>query len=106
MAKLDPRDVAKQNGFDASDFLKFIYQSHRDSLTAFEKIKEQDVERIIAEYGEVREQARIAEEAARIEEEKKQKALASMLITSGFSFEGKRSKGSRRESCKDSKEKQ
>ncbi len=88
MAKLDPRDVAKQNGFDASDFLKFIYQSHRDSLTAFEKIKEQDVERIIAEYGEVREQARIAEEAARIEEEKKQKALASMLITSGFSFEG------------------
>ena len=46
------------------------------------------MERIIAEDGEVRAQARIEEEAARIEEEKKQKALASMLITSGFSFEG------------------
>lgn len=98
MAKVDLVRVAAQYGFDASDFLHYVNTGKFFTcLDGLGRLDTRDVAKIVAAYREEKEaqaapakseQERIADEQARIEEEKKQKALASMLITSGFSFEG------------------
>ena len=102
------KDICLQYGFDLAEFERFIYKNdinHKNSLTSM-LIDDEDVKRVVGLYStelerieaekrdkaKAEEQARLEAERAQVEaqeeEEKKRKALAEMLITSGFNFDG------------------
>ncbi len=84
------KDLCKQQNFDLAHFEKYI-RSHeikyKDGLAGI-TFDDADVPNII--YWYKNELKRLQEEAqsAREEEQRKKKALAEMLITSGFNFDG------------------
>ena len=95
------KDICNKHGFNQIQFENFL----RDRKYKFREwingitVNDSDVDEIVAAYKETlqekanaEEQARIQarnEEARRLEEERiKKKALAEMLITSGFTFDG------------------
>lgn len=102
------KDLCRQNGFDLYNFEEFLRTNsieHKDGFTGI-SVNDSDVDRIISLYREdlVRQKQREREELQRQEYEKqeaiirkkeeeeedkqKKKALAQMLITSGFTFDG------------------
>ena len=97
------RDIAKNNGFDVEAFELFCNSENSIEVKgAFSSsIADSDVSRVIELYkSETAKKQAEKEEAARAEEEKKlaaeraaeekKQALANMIITSGFSFDGYR----------------
>ena len=88
------KDICKQYGFDLGQFEKYVNEhniKHKDGFTGM-TVEDAEISQIVSEYLK-EEQARIAaeEQAKREEEEeaqRKKKALAEMLITSGFNFDG------------------
>lgn len=104
-------DIARKNGIKKDEFEKFLLESNypykngllgmslndkiEEAVAEFKKIKAEEEEAIererkIQEEQDLMEQRMIEEEQRMIEEEERNKrqALASMLITSGFSFDG------------------
>ena len=95
------KDICKENGFNQSHFEKFVREKklpHKDGLISF-TIEESDVPKIIEDYkAELQrlKEEKAAKDAAEAEEKRlaeeeaarKKKALAEMLITSGFNFDG------------------
>ena len=95
------RDIAKNNGFDADAFERFCNSEKSIEVkgTFSSSIADSDVSRVVEMFK--KEQVRLQEEKeqkAKVEEERrlavqraaeeKKRALANMLITSGFSFDG------------------
>lgn len=95
------RDIAKNNGFDADAFESFCNSEKSIEVkgTFSSSIADSDVSRVVEMFK--KEQVRLQEEKeqkAKAEEERrlaaqraaeeKKRALANMLITSGFSFDG------------------
>ena len=92
---MNVRELAEKNGYNADDFENFaLKQTELKVKTAYggARIDDTQVEILIKKYDEANpsaKAARAAEEAERAAEEaKKRKAMAEMLITSGFNFDG------------------
>lgn len=93
-------EISKQYGFDEYDFQQFLAHKReiRTSGAFSPKIDDEDVEKAVNLYTEEvikpREEKRLAAEKAeqdRIQKaQEKQRAMAEMLISSGFNFEGYR----------------
>jgi uncharacterized protein YbjQ (UPF0145 family) len=95
-------DIASKNGFNKTDFEQFVRNSgftYTSGVFAGMNVEDADVDKIVSRYNEkviTQKQAAANEaqrqrqeaERARKAAEEKQRALASMLITSGFSFDG------------------
>ena len=95
------KDICKEHGFNLEHFEKFVREKklpHKDTFISL-TIEDADVPKVIEEYRvelqrlkEAKEAKAAAEaEAKRLAEEeaaRKKKALAEMLITSGFNFDG------------------
>lgn len=90
-------DIAKKYGFDKEEFETFVVQRTKIPTSGFAtKISDDDVEKAVKLFTEEvinpREEKRLAAEKAEQErirkEQEKQNAMASMLITSGFNFDG------------------
>ena len=90
-------EIAKRNGLNETDFLDFVIRSNQFKTTGTfsTSIDDADVERAVMSYQE----NKIAKEEAHDPEmiqkkmqmsKEKQQAISSMLISSGFSFEGYR----------------
>jgi uncharacterized protein YbjQ (UPF0145 family) len=98
------KDIAKSNGLDSKTFDQWLKQSDYETkssimtggLTVDDGV---DTAEMVGKYNEylAREEERLAQEQERLEVERrnaeraaqdKQRALASMLITSGFNFDG------------------
>jgi uncharacterized protein YbjQ (UPF0145 family) len=85
------KDIAKQYGVDATRFESFIRQSNFSYREGFSNIildDDQDIGQVISIYQKYETQLAEENERKRLEEVYKQEALANMLITSGFSFDG------------------
>lgn len=97
------KDIAKSNGLDPKTFDGWLKQTgyeYKAGMTGGLTVPDDtDADALVAIYNEylAEEQERLAEEQTRLAEEKanaeraaqtKQQELASMLITSGFSFDG------------------
>ena len=95
------RDIAKNYGFDADAFERFCNSEKSIEVkgTFSPTVADSDVNRVVELYkkemarkqAENEEKARVEEEkrlAAKRAEEEKKIALANMLITSGFNFDG------------------
>ena len=96
------KDIAKSYGLDAASLEAWLRQSsypHKSGLTGVSVADDVEVGGLVAEYNQfiteqqqlrVREEERLAKEheTAAQEAREKQQALASILITSGFNFEG------------------
>lgn len=73
------KDLCKEYGFDQSQFEKYLKDygvKHKSGLTGT-VVEDAEVAQIVSDYREVLGQ-----------DEQKRKALAEMLITSGFTFDG------------------
>lgn len=87
---MNVNDLAKQYGFDKGDLASFLddsdYEVHHSLMK--KTVDDSDIDGIVRDYRQ-----HLADEKERAEEAKKaaaakKRALASMLITSGFSFDG------------------
>lgn len=92
---MNVRELAEKHGYNADDFESFaLKQTELKVKTAYggARIDDSQVELLIEKYDEANpsaKAARAAEEAAQaVEEAQKRKAMAEMLITSGFNFDG------------------
>ena len=94
------KDVAKNNGFNLEDF-EYVLKNNPEHVTGVNDgflgmtIDEKSVDQAVAFYKEVleirvkeKEQKAIEREEEKRATEEKERALASMLITSGFNFDG------------------
>lgn len=88
------KDIAVKYGIDKSDFESFVTRKNLPYTPTFTSIaiEDSDVDAIVKMYKEAKkkaldEQTRCEEEAA-AEAQRKSAALANMIITSGFSFDG------------------
>lgn len=89
------KDIAKRWGFDRKHFEQWIEQSShrvRSGFTGMDIEDGQDIEQIVQLYQVDLAAEQAKAEAERLDQEErervKQAALSSMLITSGFSFDG------------------
>lgn len=96
------KDIARNNGLDPKAFDNWLKQSgypQKSGMTGLTVDDGVNTDELIGKYNEhlVQEQERLAQEQARIAHERanaeqtaaeKQRELASMLITSGFNFDG------------------
>jgi len=90
------KDIAKQYGVDGDQFVEWLRKSNYPFKTGVmggvDVDESQDFGRIVADFTQyAAERDRAAAEQAersRVEAERKKQALASMLITSGFNFDG------------------
>jgi uncharacterized protein YbjQ (UPF0145 family) len=96
------KDIARNYGLDPAAFDRWLAQSGHPYKSGFTGLTVDDgvhADQLISDYNEylAQEQQRLAEEQARLAEEQanadradqlKQQALAGMLITSGFNFDG------------------
>ncbi|KRB46522.1 YbjQ family protein [Terrabacter sp. Root181] len=96
------KDIAKRYGLEPASFDRWLKQSgqpHRSGLTGLTVDDSQDADELVGKYNRhlTEEQERFAQEQERaaLEQDRaeraaevKQQALASMLITSGFNFDG------------------
>ena len=92
MAVVKTKDIAKQNGFTLELFEQFLLKNKNrfkvESGVFSKTVAEEDVARAVEEYKKERAAIdRAQAEAARKEREHRQ-AIASMLVTSGFNFDG------------------
>ncbi len=87
-------NIAISHGWKVNELYRFISESGFSVTKKMfgDEVDDADVDSIIAQYSAVLTRKAAEEkaqrEAAEVEEQKKQAALASMLITSGFSFDG------------------
>lgn len=91
------KDLCKQYGFNQTQFENFLRKQQFKYTDWFNGIavNDSDVEEIVSAFKEKLEMDKMLEEQARIDEirkpeedRKKKSALAEMLITSGFTFDG------------------
>ena len=91
------KDLCKQYGFNQTQFENFLRKQKFKYTDWFNGIavNDSDVEEIVSAFKEKLEMDKMLEEQARIDEirkpeedRKKKRALAEMLITSGFTFDG------------------
>lgn len=91
------KDLCKQYGFNQTQFENFLRKQQFKYTDWFNGIavNDSDVEEIVSAFKEKLEMDKMLEEQARIDEirkpeedRKKKRALAEMLITSGFTFDG------------------
>src|SRR4051794_3390933 len=96
------KDIAKNHGIDQAAFEGWLKQSGRQYKSGFAGLTVDDsvpMDELISDYNQhlthkqelrANEQARLAEEQAKTDraDQLKRQALASMLITSGFNFDG------------------
>jgi uncharacterized protein YbjQ (UPF0145 family) len=96
------KDIAKNHGLDPAAFDRWLKQSghqFKSGLTGLTVDDSVQADELISEYNQhlAQEQERLAQEQERLAEEQanadradqlKHQALASMLITSGFNFDG------------------
>lgn len=96
------KDIAKNYGLDHNAFDRWLRQSgqqHKSGLTGLTVDDSVNTDELVSMYNQhlAQEQERLAEEQERLAQEQanaertaqvKQKAMASMLITSGFNFDG------------------
>ena len=96
------KDIAKNNGLDPKGFDGWLRESgnqFKSGMTGLTVDDSVDTQELVAGYNAhlAQEQERLSQEQARVAEEKanaqraaqeKQQFLASMLITSGFNFDG------------------
>ena len=90
------KDVARQYGLDSNAFLTWLHSSGYETKSSFsgalEIVDGQDAEAIVAQFKADQADAKDQVERQKAEQEQtardKQQALASMLITSGFNFDG------------------
>ena len=91
------KDLCKQYGFNQTQFENFLRKQQFKYTDWFNGIavNDSDVEEIVTAFKEKLEMDKMLEEQARIDEirkpeedRKKKRALAEMLITSGFTFDG------------------
>lgn len=87
-------DIAKKNGFDVTRLTRYIKQAGfaLDEGMLNDRVSDSDVDAIVEGYqkkieDEVREEMRLRK-AEEEERERMEKALSSMLVTSGFNFDG------------------
>ncbi len=87
-------DIASKNKWNKHDLQEFVTSAGFNVTTKMfgVEVNDQDVDAIVTQYSQylAQMQARAAQiqAAAQAESRRKQEALASMLITSGFSFDG------------------
>ena len=96
------KDIAKSNGLDPKAFDGWLKQSgyeYKSGMTGLTVDDNVNTDELVGRYNQhlAEEQERLAEEQARLAQERanaeraaqeKQRVLASMLITSGFNFDG------------------
>ncbi len=96
------KDIARNNGLDPKAFDSWLKQSgypHKSGMTGLTVDDSVNTDELVGKYNEhvVLEQERLAQEQARLAQERanaertaaeKQRDFASMLITSGFNFDG------------------
>lgn len=96
------KDIAKNYGIDLGAFEFWLRQSgypHKSGLTGLSVADGVNTDELVASFNQYhfQEQGRLAEQQAQLAEEQenaartaqiKQQAMASMLITSGFNFDG------------------
>src|SRR5947209_8714962 len=96
------RDIAKTHGLDAAAFEEWLKQSghqYKSGMTGTTVDDSVNTDELVSSYNQylAQEQERFAQEQERFAQEQaeteraaqeKQQALASMLITSGFNFDG------------------
>lgn len=96
------KDIARSSGLDPKAFDKWLKQSgyaHKYGVTGLTVDDSVNIDELIGKYNEhlALEQERLAQEQSRLAQERanaeqsaaeKQRELASMLITSGFNFDG------------------
>ncbi len=82
-------DVCRQYGFDENDLKAFLKEKKllKDTWTSY-VIEDSNVDKAVRMYAEFKAQQEEEAAAERREAEKKKRAMAKMLITSGFSFDG------------------
>lgn len=86
------KDLANENGFDRDDLENWLRKSEYNVYFGLIKntVNDEDVPAILRDYrDELDRRSQAAKRRAQSEEEKR-RAMASMLITSGFSFDGYR----------------
>lgn len=87
------KDICKQHGFNLyifEDFVKAQGFKYKDGFTGM-TVDDSDVESMVYQFSErerIEQEKRDREDEYKQEELKKKKALAEMLITSGFNFDG------------------
>ena len=91
------KDLCKQYGFNQTQFENFLRKQQFKYTDWFNGIavNDSDVEEIVSAFKEKLEMDKMLEEQARIDEirkpeedRKKKRALAEMVVTSGFTFDG------------------
>ena len=86
------KDICKQNGFDQGPFENFILKQKIDYISNFTGmmtgINDSEVPQVVSAYKETLQRAEQIKLEAEELKQRKQKALAEMLITSGFRFDG------------------
>ena len=91
------KDLCKQYGFNQTQFENFLRKQQFKYTDWFNGIavNDSDVEEIVSAFKEKLEMDKMLEELARIDEirkpeedRKKKRALAEMVVTSGFTFDG------------------
>ena len=82
-------DVCRQYGFDENDLKAFLKEKKllKETWTSY-VIEDSNVDKAVRMYAEFKAQQEEEAAAERREAEKKKRAMAKMLITSGFSFDG------------------
>lgn len=90
--KMKIKDICKQHGFDQDLFENFILKQKFDYISNFTGamtgIDDANVSQVVSAYTESLQRAEQIKREAEELNQRKQKALAEMLITSGFSFDG------------------
>lgn len=85
-------DIATANGFDIKTFEKFVTSSGKykfqKSIFAGTSVNDEDVESIVADFNQIIDEALNAQRESERAVADKQRAMAQMLITSGFNFDG------------------
>lgn len=92
---MNVRELAEKKGFDPDDFEKFALEKSGlkvKSAYGGARIDDSQIDSLVSKYEdnnpEAAKQKAAEMEALAAEEAKKKKAMAEMLITSGFSFDG------------------
>ena len=82
-------DIAKEYEIDAANFVDYLEKVGVKLKFSFAgPVLEDDIQGHVRRYKEYVAQAELEREAIRKKEEEMQSALANMLITSGFNFDG------------------
>lgn len=83
------KDIAAGHGFNLEDFESFLRQNKYDiGGILSNSLSTKDAVRAIEEYSKFLTERKEKENERLLKEEAKQKAIAAMLVTSGFSFDG------------------